>query len=297
MNITDLIANGWSYHETESERLAEELENTSIARMSVKDVAQCLQLSNHTIGEHLGDWSRARKFLQSVLDANPSSSKLSNVACYRYVADYMDADHFAAIRAEMDALSVSEHVLGTYLVLKSMLATALVGSGLWDKGFEILNTLNKTASTSELPKSTIRSLAITNNNVANDCLAADSLSPSEGRALLHCANAALQFWKMCGTWVNEERALYLLSLVFASTDAMDQSLTHAKAALRVIQSNGDQPVDEAFIRLAAAKAYHGLADPESAFSELEQSDKIAEGWCDDALTEEYQSLRSKLAFV
>ncbi|MCY3883417.1 MAG: hypothetical protein OXG24_00725 [Gammaproteobacteria bacterium] len=297
MNITELVSRGWSYHENESERLAEELENSNIAGMSVADVAQCLKLSNHTIGEHLGDWSRARKFVQSVLAANPSASKLSNIACYRYVADYMDKHHYAAVRAELDALSVSEHVLGTYVVLKSMLAAALVGSGLWDKGFEILNTLNQMASTSELPESTIRSLAITNNNVANDLLAADSQGSTDQKALLDCANAAFQFWKMCGSWVNEERALYLLSLAYACTGDLDRSLAHAKAALRVIQSNGEELVDEAFIRLAAAKAYHGLADLESAYRELEQSDKIAEDWSDDALTEEYQSVRSKLVFI
>lgn len=297
MNITDLVARGWSYHETESARLAEELESTSTEGMSVAEVAQCLKLANHTIGEHLGDWSRARKYVQTVLQVNASASKLSNIACHRYVADYMDEDHYSAIQAEMDALSVTEHVLGTYIVLKSMLASAMVGSGQWDKGFDILNTLNQMASTSEVPNSTIHSLAITNNNVANDFLAADSLRPSVRKALLDCANAALQFWKMCGTWVNEERALYLLSLAYARTGDFDQSLARAKAALRVIQSNGEEPVDEAFIRLAAAKAYHELADLESAYSELELSDKIAEEWSDDVLTEEFQSVRSKLSFI
>lgn len=296
-NFAELIQNGWIYHETESDRLAAELENTSCKGLTVAQISQCLQLSNHTIGEHLGDWLRARKFIQSVLEANPSSSKDSSIACHRYVAEYMSGNQNASLRVELDALSSADPVLGTYIALKSMLAAALVGSGSWDKGFEILNALNETATKHEIPNSTIRTLAITNNNVANEFLSTYSPNERQREALLECAESALVFWKMCGTWLNEERALYLLSLAHANTGDLNQSLDHAQAALRVIQSNGEEPVDEAFIRLAAAKAYLGMDDLENARNELEHSDKIAEAWSDEAIKEEYQSLRSKLAFV
>lgn len=295
MNITELVEGGWNYHETESERLACELENSNYSGLTVDQVAHCLQLANHTIGEHLGDWSRAHNFLHAVLDANPLSATDSRVSCYWYVADYMSEDQLGAIHAEMDALSSSEHPLGTYLLIKSTLAAALVGSGSISEGFDLLKALNDLASSKELPQYAIRSLAVTNNNVASELLNIDSMSSDQREILHECATAALVFWKNCGTWVNEERALYLLALVYVKTENFEEALSHSQDALRVIHSNGEELIDEAFIRLTAAEAYCGLGEPNSALGHIEKANFIAEQWSDDSLKAEFENTRSKLS--
>ena len=294
MNITDLIESGWNYHETESERLACELENSNYSGLSVDQVAHCLQLSNHTIGEHLRDWSRARDFVHSVLNANPCSAKDSKVSCCRYVADYMNEDHLGATLAELDAMNSSEQPLGTYVAIKSMLAAALVGSGSVNAGFDILKPLNELASAKELPQSATRSLAVTNNNVASDLLKIDTTGSDHRELMLECATTALVFWKSCGTWTNEERALYLLALVYVRIENFEEAKNHAQAALRVIHSNGEELIDEAFIRLTAAQAHCGLGELESARSHIEKADLIAEQWSDDALRAEFEDARSNI---
>lgn len=295
MNITDLVEGGWNYHETESERLASELENSNYGGLTVDQVAQSLQLANHTIGEHLGDWSRAQDFVHSVLIANPLSARDSRVACYRYVADYMSEDHQGAMHAEMDAMISSEHPLGSYVLIKSMLAAALAGSGSIKEGFAILKALNDLASSKELPKTSIRSLAVTNNNVASELLNIESIDSDHRKLLVECATAALVFWKKCGTWINEERALYLLALVEVRIENFEGARDHSQAALRVIHSNGEEPIDEAFIRLTAAEAYCGLGELESARSHIEKANFIAEKWSDDALKAEFENTRSNIS--
>ena len=49
--IEDLIRDGWGYHDTESERLAAELERANLDELAGGGPAQCLRLSNHMIGE------------------------------------------------------------------------------------------------------------------------------------------------------------------------------------------------------------------------------------------------------
>ncbi len=297
MNIADLIEGGWNYHETESERLAVELEDSNYSGLTVDQVAQCLQLANHTIGEHLGDWSRARDFVHSLLTANPFTAKDSTVACYKYVADYMNDDHLGAIHAEMDAMNSSEHPLGSYVLVKSMLAAALVGSGSIKEGCDILKALNDLASSKELPKTAIRSLAVTNNNVASELLNIDSISSDQRELLVECATAALVFWKKCGSWMNEERALYLLALVHVRTENFEGAKNHSLAALKVIRSNGEELIDEAFIRLTAAEAYCGLGEFESARNHIEKANSIAEQWSDDALKAEFENTRSNISII
>ena len=71
--INDLIRDGWSYHDTESERLAGELEAAGLRELKGEAPAHCLRLANHTIGEHLGDWPRARRFAEAVREATSES--------------------------------------------------------------------------------------------------------------------------------------------------------------------------------------------------------------------------------
>ena len=207
----------------------------------------------------------------------------------------MNEDQLGAIRAEIDALKSSEHPLGTYVLIKSLLAAALVGSGSMNDGFDILTALNDLASSRELPKSAIRSLAVTNNNVASELLNVDTMSSVHQELLLECATAALVFWKDCGTWINEERALYLLSLVHVRIENFEEAKSHSQAALKVIHSNGEELIDEAFIRLTAAKAHCGLGELESARNHIEKANLIAEQWSDDALKAEFEDTRSNIS--
>ena len=68
------------------------------------------------------------------------------------------------------------------------------------------------------------------------------------------------------------------------------------AALDVIEANGgegQEKVDEAFIRLAAAVAYAGLGNERARHEELITADAMASKWSDDTLTAAYHSERGK----
>ena len=107
--------------------------------------------------------------------------------------------------------------------------------------------------------------------------------------------AALFFWRKCGTWINEERALYLLALVYNRVGKHEKALKHANHALRVIYANGKEVVDEAFIQLAVAAASCGhIEDAIEPAKMLVKADALASKWDDNSLIREYQTERAEV---
>ncbi len=108
-----------------------------------------------------------------------------------------------------------------------------------------------------------------------------------------CAEGALTNWRRCGTWENEERALYLLQLVAHANADYRGALQFADEALAVIQREGPEPVDEGFILLtkSASFAAMGLAQESSAVQA--QADALAAQWQEASLQEAYAEEKRK----
>ncbi len=290
--LEELIRDGWSYHDTESERLAGELEAAGVEGLAGDGPAQCVALANHTIGEHLGDWPRARRFAESVCAAVDGHD--AKLGAHLAVARYMDGEPVAAQQAEIDAVGAADDPVGAYLSVKSLLAGALLGTGRSADAGLVIGAANRLAAGRDESSASDRSMAIANNNLASELVDSESLDDDRIGLMLACAEAAHTFWLRCGTWKNEERALYLLALVNNRVGEHPSALDCATAALRTIAANGEEPVDEAFIRLAAAKAHIGLAETKSAAEHLAKADALAASWTEDSLRDWYRGERDKV---
>ena len=291
--MRELIRNGWSYHDSESERLAQELEKSEITELVEEDQGPCLRLSNHTIGEHLRDWPRARRFAEHVCGVHVNHLNWRVAGAHLAVARYMDGALGDAQQAEIDCIAASDDPVSALLGIRSILAGALAGTGNIDQARSILEAANKFASGRET-STCDREMAMVNNNVATDLINNQNLDERNSQFMRNCALAALKFWNRCGTWVHKERALYLLSLVSNRLSEYQSGLNYAQSALEVIAANGEDKVDECFIRLAAARAYKKLGSDELYADELAQADAIAKEWSDELLVKEYRDTRLKL---
>jgi hypothetical protein len=63
----------------------------------------------------------------------------------------------------------------------------------------------------------------------------------------------------------------------------DEGLKVAERGLKTIADNGDEPVDQAFLHLAAAVAQKGLGDTEQHAAEIAKGEALAEKFEDDGL--------------
>jgi len=291
--LETLLAEGRSYHDTESLRLAGELEAAALAPVAPPLLAKFLQLSTHTIGEHLGDWPRARRLAERVLEGQAATAETAMAWAWLSIARFLEGDAVQAAEAELQCLGAGDSDFrGALIETRFMLAAAMVGSGRTDEAAAIYSgalALARRAGNA----APARSVAVASNNLASELAEAVSRTPSQDALMETAAQAAHEFWKRCGTWVNEERALYLLALVANVLGRPSEALGHAGAALAIIEAHGDEPVDAAFLRLARARALGLSGDADGQKVELDFADAAASAWRDPSLLEWFARERAK----
>lgn len=291
--IEALLKSGWDYHDSESERLAGELESVVLEDVSEEQAGELLRLGIHTMGEHLCDWPRARALAEkvcsevSVPDSNPAWLSLS-------IARTMDDDHHGARAAAMRYIcGAPDQSYGRELMLNARLVGTLVGSGRFDEAAALYDVLLEVAGNCDEAQISDRSLAVTSNNLAMDLLEKPGRDAVQDKLMCTAAEAGLTFWRKAGTWENEERAFYGLALVHNAIGAFDKALGYCDDALRIIEANGGEDIDEAFVRLAASQAHRNLGDPQSSEACLNRADEISASWTDKGLTDWYAGERKK----
>ena len=139
-----------------------------------------------------------------------------------------------------------------------------------------------------------RAIAVASNNLATDLLEAPTRTPDEAAVMRLAADAAHEFWLRCGAWENDERGRYLQALVANVLGEADAALGHVRAALAIIDAHAPQPVDAAFLHLAAAHARHLLGEAAASAAELSRSDAIAAGWDDPGLVAWHAEERARV---
>jgi hypothetical protein len=290
-----LIEGGWNYHDTESERLAAELEAAAAeGGVSAEERVAFLRLANHAIGEHLADWPRARRLAEQTLaDAAPDADTAKAWA-HLAIARLLAGDAVAAAEAELVFLAAQgEDSRGGLVELRFMLVAALVSGKRTDEAARLYAAaLGLAEALGEAAPH--RAIAVASNNLASELVEQAARTETEDALMLRAAEAAHAAWACCGTWVNEERALYLKALVANALGEPTEALQHADAALALIAANGEQPVDAAFLTLARARAHHLAGDPTAAAEDLARADAAAADWGDEELREWFATERAKV---
>jgi hypothetical protein len=212
-----LLNDGWNYHDSESERLARELEAAAEAGIEFNVVAPFLHLSTHAIGEHLGDWARALRLGKRVLDGQTPTLETAKAWGRLYVAAVLAGDLIEAANSELSYLKAAGDDFGAALLdMRFMLAGALVassracdGARLYRGALDLVGQIRQTAPLD-------RTIAVASNNLGWELYEMSSRSADEDALMQLCADTSLKFWLKCGDWINEERALYLKALVSMS---------------------------------------------------------------------------------
>ena len=292
--LQTLLDQGLDYHDSESQRLAGELE-AAADEASVDQLEPLLKLANHTIGEHLGDWGRARRLAERVMAGRAATPASSAAFARLAVARFLDGDPTGAMAAEASGLAAANGELIRRLIeARLWLGAALAGSKRRDEASAIYTAALALAEQAG-DAAPLQDLAIASNAAASDLVEEPIRTPEEDALMRLAADAAHRFWLACGTWVHEERALYLKALVANALGEPAEALAHADAALAVIAANGEQPVDAAFLHLARSRALGALGDAEAGARDLALADEMASGWDDDGLKAWFADERAKAA--
>jgi hypothetical protein len=289
----------WAVHDTESARVAGELEARLTGRLDrLEEAAQltrALRVSNHTIGNHLHDWPRARRVAEAAVASRRSSDVPAVALMHVATAQYLDGATSAALTSETAALArAREDPLYLLISARLLILQALVAEQRCVEAVGLFEALLALVSREAGGVALQREVAMACNNLASDLLEQALADESSRNLMSAAASAALHYWSAAGTWQNEERALYLCALVENRLGAPAKASEHAQRALAVIAANGDEPVDEAFLHLALAHAGR-LSGAESIHTDaLARARAIAAQFSDAALSQWYRKEEAKV---
>jgi hypothetical protein len=297
-SLRQLLHDGWANHDKDSEHLARELEAAAQAGLQTDLIAPFLHLSTHTIGEHLGDWSRALRLGKHVLDGRTPTYETAQAWRRLYVAAVLADAWIEAAHLELSCLKASGSDFGAALLdMRFMVVGALVASKrvreagrLYRSAIGIIEQISPSAFLD-------RTIAATSNNLGWELFEMSSRSPDEDALMSLCAETSLAFWLKCGNWVNEERALYFRALVSNVVGNPRSALTDVDKALAVIHAQGERPLDAALLHLVRASALAALGDKNAMLQAIAGADAAASPLKAPELKAQFDAERAKVVAV
>lgn len=217
----------WQQHEAEPVQIYTQLEQALAQVESIKHAERILPLMLHTSIGHL---HRPVQFLDSL-------DKLENgvvTQCLARQRAKLVAQYF---------VDGNESLIASLEVVDQRRVFAQIANE--------LSAMNKLAQASEwLVKATAglkvdstteplaRSIAITGNNLACQYEELAQRSEMDIQNMLEAATLALQYWKIAGGWMQEERAEYRLAMSFLKAGEPSKAKIHAQRCEEICQNNG-----------------------------------------------------------
>jgi hypothetical protein len=280
MTVDELIGSGWERHATVPHEVAAELEkNVALVEEPAKASA-FLGLANHTIGEHLADWHRAEALASQVVATQPHTAAMTGAWTALAVAHFMVGNWPAALAMQALILRLGqESAVVVQIKLGAQVAKAVLGAKRYAEGMALYQaTVDLARANGETASD--RTVAIVSNNLASELLELVERTSQEQDLMLNAAQISAEFWGRCGTWVNTERGLFLLALVHNAAAQPDIARSYGERALETIACNGEEKVDEAFIRLALADSFRLAGDWSAYERQLQDADGLASAFPD-----------------
>ena len=278
--LEKLLNDGWAYHDRESERLARELEAVADPDVALSLLVPFLHLSNHTIGGHLSDWPRALALGRRVIEGKTPVAETAKAWGRLSVAALLAGDALQAAELELCYLGAAGNDLAAALLeARFILVDALVASSRVGEAACLyrgaIGLAGRVAGTEQSPAQLLRSIAATSNNLGWELLELPVRNADENDLMQLAADTSLKFWRRCGNWINEERALCLTARTANLAGKPELGLARADEALAIIAANGARPLDAARLQLARATSFAALGDNYRAGRAVVEADAAA----------------------
>ncbi len=256
MNFDNFLAAAWADHGAQPQEVADRLASSMHLVAAPQDIVPVARLLTHVYGEHLGQWTVGVKLLNSLrrLPAYDSGADCDG-AINRSVAAllYAGGDNSALVllgdEDQVSALSVAAAALAGRQDLTQALQA-------YYRALELANAGLRPGSPA------IRALAVGGNNLAAALEEKNDRDAAQTKGMIAAAEGALKYWKLAGTWLEEERAEYRLSRSLLQAGHAESALDSALRCVALCELN-QAPAFELFFGyavLALARRAAGAAD-------------------------------------
>jgi hypothetical protein len=274
MTLEQFVSQGWADHAEKTDEVAARLPEGLGLVTEAKHLGMLAALIVHVYGEHLARWADGVALLEKletlpVFDATTPVGKSvvrSKAVLHRCAGNYEDeAKCMTASMTGGDVPEASDRIR----------QLAIAGSALafQHRMDEARRDLDECVALAAYGPSkddpAARSLAMTAHNVAVEFENKPELTDDERALMLRAAQISLDFWKIAGGWMEEERAEYRVTMSHLKAGDAAGALAHAESCLRIVEANGADPYEAFFAREAVAKARLAAGDVDAARTERE----------------------------
>ncbi|MDP6954819.1 MAG: hypothetical protein QF599_02500 [Planctomycetota bacterium] len=284
MELPELINKCWAEHDSDPEGMAALLRDNTPLVKNAMDAVQYSGVFLHLVGSELGDWSGAAEHLENIVADLEQAPELALVLVQVAVANKMAGAEEAAGSALERAMELApEPKQAIPARVQLLVSEAKANAGAWPAALELHAQALATVRGGVATPGLTRTLAVCSNNMASALLEAEDRDCAQTDAMVQLAEAAREAWLEAGGWMEDERADYLLALVLAEAGNPTAGLMHAERGLATIaahEAEGGEPVDQAFLNLARARALRALERPADQAAALETAQALAAEFSD-----------------
>ena len=266
MTFEQFIAAAWDEHAERPQQVAERLA-ASIERVDgAARVEPFAKLVVHVFGEHLGQWERGIAVLEALrASAGVDSSPAASAALARGSAVLRLVGGAGA--ADLEALGVEDRIR-----VLATASSAFVAHG--DAGRAVAAYADAVALAAPgLPARSpaLTALAVGGNNLAAALEERPQRSAEETAAMVEAAASALKYWRLAGTWLEEERAEYRLARSWLQAGRADESRAAARRCIEVCLRHAAPPFELFFAHAVLALGLRGGGDAAAAEAAREEA--------------------------
>lgn len=252
IDFDTFIESAWNDHGDRPDEVASRLATSLSIIASADNVAPYVRLVTHVYGEHLGKWDEGSALVESIRALPASDASVTPVlnravATLQYTAGKADA---------LDTLGRGDRIAAL-----ATASSALAGRNRFRDALSAYALALQLAD-GDLPTNSpaIRALAVGGNNLAAALEEKTDRTADEARGMVSAATAALKYWKLAGTWLEEERAEYRLSRSLLLAGEHRGAIEAATRCVEVCTRNDAPAFEQFFAHAALALAHRAAGD-------------------------------------
>ena len=286
MTLDAFIKDAWHDHGDDPQGVAERLRASLDLIQCADDFAPYARLVTHVFGEHLMQPGTGIALLESLRDlpafdgtAAASKPLLRAIATLQLVGQVPTA---------LEGLDNEDRVCA--LTVASVIYQARNAIDLAVDALE--RALDAVQPGWHAGSAAHRALAIAGNNLAAALEEKVDRTPSQTQAMLVAAKTGLTYWKLAGSWLEEERAEYRLTRCLLQVGEPQLALESAQRCQAVCQRNDALAFELFFAQAVLALACRAAGDPtafaahrEAALLSYGQIPEDDQAWCSQELGE------------
>jgi tetratricopeptide (TPR) repeat protein len=269
MDAAAFVSENFAVHGDQPEAVFSRLPEGIALVADAKDLPGMSHLVCHVSGEHLGRWDEGLELLSRlerlpVFDAAAPTGKA--------VRRQMAVLHRCAGRLAESERIFEQSLAGGNLPVASdrirllaLASTAYQHQGRLDeciRDFEECLRLASYGPGKDDPAA--RALAVTSHNIAGEYRERPTLTDRERVLMLRAAETSVTYWKIAGTWVEEDRAEYYLALSHLKAGDGRTALRHAQRCLAIVEGNKGDEYETFFAHECVTRSHHAAGDAASA---------------------------------